>query len=235
MSGASGLNYPCSDYKEENKLTEVKACLFDLDGVIVDTAKYHYLAWKRLANELGFEFTEENNERLKGVSRMKSLDILLEIGGLTFDEKAKEELAAKKNAWYVEYISKMDSSEILPGVLDFLKSLGDNGIKISLGSVSKNAMTILKNVGITSYFDSIIDGTKITHAKPDPEVFLTGAKELGVGPKYCVVFEDAEAGIEAAVNAGMHSIGVGSPKILKKADFVISSFEEMTVDKLRLV
>lgn len=213
-------------------MTNIKACLFDLDGVIVDTAKYHYLAWKRLANELGFEFTEEDNERLKGVSRMKSLDILLEIGGVSFDEETKEAFAAKKNAWYVEYISKMDSSEILPGVLDFLRELNKNGIKISLGSVSKNAMTILKNVGLVEYFDAVIDGTKITHAKPDPEVFLKGAEELGVELKHCVVFEDAQAGIEAAINAGMYSIGVGSPEILGRANFVISGFENMTVDKL---
>jgi beta-phosphoglucomutase len=118
-------------------LNNIKACLFDLDGVIVDTAKYHYLAWKRLANELGFEFTEENNERLKGVSRMESLDILLDIGGVSFDKDIKEAFAAKKNTWYVEYISKMDSSEILPGVLDFLNELKEKGIKISLGSVAK--------------------------------------------------------------------------------------------------
>lgn len=213
-------------------MTNIKACLFDLDGVIVDTAKYHYLAWRRLAQELGFEFTEQDNERLKGVSRMKSLEILLEIGGLSFDECAMEELAAKKNAWYVEYISKMDSSEILPGVLNFLKTLRENNIKTALGSVSKNAMLILKNVGIVNYLDAVIDGTKITNAKPHPEVFLKGAEELGVTPEDCVVFEDAQAGIEAAVNAGMHSVGVGSPEILGKADFVIKGFEEMNLDRL---
>lgn len=214
-------------------MTNIKACLFDLDGVIVDTAKYHYLAWRRLANELGFEFNEDDNERLKGVSRMKSLEILLEIGGVSFDEAAKEQMAEKKNAWYVEYITKMDSSEILPGVLDFLKELKEKGIKISLGSVSKNAMTILTNVGLVKYFDAVIDGTKITHAKPNPEVFLKGAAELDVDPKECVVFEDAQAGIEAAINAGMYSIGVGSPEILGRANFVISGFEGMTVDKLK--
>lgn len=214
-------------------MTEIKACLFDLDGVIVDTAKYHYLAWKRLANELGFEFTKEDNERLKGVSRMKSLEILLEIGGLSFDENTKEELAAKKNAWYVEYISKMDSSEILPGVLDFLKILRENKIKTALGSVSKNAMLILENIRMLDYLDAVIDGTKITNAKPHPEVFLKGANELGVKPSECVVFEDAKAGIEAAINAGMFSIGVGSPDVLNKANFVINSFEGMTLDKLK--
>jgi len=213
-------------------VTNVKACLFDLDGVIVDTAKYHYLAWRRLANELGFEFTQEDNERLKGISRMKSLEILLEIGKVSFDEKTKEALAEKKNTWYVEYISNMDSTEILPGVTEFLTALRENEIKISLGSVSKNAMIILENTGIVKYFDAVIDGTKITHAKPDPEVFLKGAAELRVLPEHCVVFEDAQAGIEAAINAGMHSVGVGSPEILNKADFVISTFKEMTLDRL---
>ena len=214
-------------------MAEIKACLFDLDGVIVDTAKYHYLAWKRLAAELGFEFTKEDNERLKGVSRMESLDILLEIGGVTFDAAKKEEMAAKKNQWYVEYVSKMNSSEILPGVIDFLKVLKENNIKTALGSVSKNAMLILKNIGLLKYLDAVIDGTKITNAKPHPEVFLKGAEKLGVDPSECVVFEDAQAGIEAAINAGMYSIGVGSPIILNKANFVISSFNEMSLDKLK--
>lgn len=209
-----------------------KACIFDLDGVIVDTAKYHYLAWRRLANELGFEFTEMDNERLKGVSRMKSLDILLEIGGKTFDEETKLALAEKKNNWYVDYITKLDKSEVLPGVREFLSNLKENDIKISLGSVSKNAMTILKGINILEYFDAVIDGTKVTNAKPDPEVFLKGAQELGVEPEYCVVFEDAVAGIEAAKNAGMYSIGVGSPEILGIADKVISDFKNLTLDIL---
>lgn len=213
-------------------MAEIKACLFDLDGVIVDTAKYHYLAWKRLAQELGFEFTKEDNERLKGVSRMESLNILLEIGGVTFDAAKKEKLAEMKNHWYVEYISKMDSSEVLPGVIDFIKALRENNIKTALGSVSKNAMLILKNIGMLQYLDAVIDGTKITNAKPHPEVFLKGAEELKVAPFECVVFEDAKAGIEAAINAGMYSIGVGSPTILNKADFVISSFKEMDIEKL---
>lgn len=210
----------------------IKGCIFDLDGVIVDTAKYHYLAWKRLANELGFDFTEEDNERLKGVSRMKSLEILLEIGNKEFDEKTKLELADKKNNWYVEYISKMDESEILDGVKDFLTSLREKGIKISLGSVSKNAMTILKNINLLPYFDVIIDGTKVTNAKPDPEVFLRAAEELSLKPEECCVFEDAVAGIEAAKRANMRVIGVGSKEILKDADKVISGFKDVTIDIL---
>lgn len=178
----------------------IKAALFDLDGVIVDTAKYHYLAWKRLASELGFVFTEKDNERLKGVSRMRSLEILLEVGGLLgkFSEEEMAEMAARKNEWYVSYISKMDESEILDGTVECLKGFRALGVKTALGSASKNAMLILGNLKLTPYFDAIIDGTKVSKAKPDPEVFLLGAKEVGVDPKDCVVFEDAQAGIEAA-------------------------------------
>jgi beta-phosphoglucomutase len=208
----------------------IKGCIFDLDGVIVDTAKYHYLAWKRLAAELGFEFSEKNNERLKGVSRMQSLEILLEVGGLTFDNDTKLKLAEKKNNWYVEYISKIDESEILPGAEDFIKALKENGIKVALGSASKNSMTILRNIKLAGSFDAIIDGTKVSKAKPDPEVFLLGAQELGLKPEECVVFEDAEAGIEAAKRGGMKAIGIGSPEILKKADRIIPGFMDVTID-----
>lgn len=210
----------------------IKACLFDLDGVLVDTAKYHYLAWKRLADELGFEFTEQDNERLKGVSRMASLDILLSIGGVELADAAKAELAERKNNWYVEMITKMDHSEILPGAIEFLEECRSNGIKVALGSASKNAMTILNNTGLTPYFDAIIDGTKTSAAKPDPEVFTLGASELGVTPEQCVVFEDAEAGIEAAQRAGMRSIGIGSEETLGKADLLIPSLEQMSFGRL---
>lgn len=210
----------------------VKACLFDLDGVLVDTAKYHYLAWKRLAKELGFDFTEQDNERLKGVSRMASLDILLSIGGIRLEEAAKLELAERKNNWYVDMITKMDRSEILPGALEFLQECRNHGIKVALGSASKNAMTILNNTGLTPYFDAIIDGTKTAAAKPDPEVFTLGAAELGVSAEECVVFEDAEAGIEAAIRAGMRSIGIGPEEALSKANLVIPSLEHMSCERL---
>lgn len=208
-------------------LQNVKGALFDLDGVIVDTAKYHYLAWKRLAQELGFDFTEEDNERLKGVSRMRSLEILLEIGGLNFSEEKKIAMADKKNNWYVEYIAKMDQSELLKGAKEFLIELRGKGIKIALGSASKNALMILNNLNITNLFDAIVDGNKVAKAKPDPEVFLLGAKELGLEPTDCVVFEDAEAGVEAAKRAGMRAIGIGSKDVLKQADTVINGLYEM--------
>ncbi len=206
-------------------MNKIKACIFDLDGVIVDTAKYHYLAWKDLADRLGFVFTHEHNERLKGVSRMASLDILLEIGGITLSEKEKEQYAANKNELYRSYILKMNEDEILPGVKSFLQEVRDHGLKIALGSASKNAVTILDRLHLHSYFDAVVDGTKVSKAKPEPEVFLLGAGWLGIPPHECIVFEDAEAGIEAAINAGMKSVGIGSPAILGKADWVIPGLE----------
>ena len=212
----------------------IKAIIFDLDGVLVNTAKYHYLAWKRLAQELSIEFSLQDNERLKGVSRMQSLDIILEIGNTTLDYNTKIELAQKKNIWYVEYISELTPKDILPGVIDFLESLKVDSIKIALGSASKNSMLILDKLNLTNYFDAIIDGTKVSKAKPDPEVFLKGAEALNVLPSECIVFEDAQAGVEAAINAGMYCIGIGSKNILKKAHLVLSGFSDMTFDKLKL-
>ncbi|WP_321296524.1 beta-phosphoglucomutase [Marinifilum fragile] len=211
---------------------KISACIFDLDGVVVDTAKYHYIAWKSLANELGFDFTEEDNERLKGVSRMRSLDILLEIGGVELDEKTKLELADKKNKNYVEYILKMTPDEILPGVKDFFNELKAKEIKIALGSASKNAMTILNQLELTDYFDAVVDGTHVSNAKPDPEVFLKGAELLGVSPSECIVFEDAEAGVEAAINGNMKCVGIGSPDVLGKANIVVPGFVGFSMTQL---
>lgn len=199
----------------------IKGCLFDLDGVLVDTAKYHFLAWQRLAEELGITFTHEDNERLKGVSRMRSLDIILEIGQVTLDESQKITLADKKNEWYKEYIMKMDESEILSGVAEFLAHLKAQGIKIALGSASKNAPIILERTGLAKFFDAIVDGNDVSAAKPDPEVFLLGAKRLGLNPDECIVFEDAQAGIEAAQAGGMKVVAVGTEELLKGGDLYI--------------
>ena len=212
---------------------KIKACLFDLDGVVVDTARYHYLAWKKIADDLGFSFSEHDNERLKGVSRMESLDILLEIGNIKVDLKKKAELAATKNSLYVSYIQKMTPDEILPGVIRFLDELHNSGMLIALGSASKNAMSILDKINISQKFDAVIDGNKVSKAKPDPEVFLKGAIELGIDPQNCLVFEDAQAGIDAARNGGMHIIGIGQPENLINAEFVIPGFETMNLDQLR--
>jgi beta-phosphoglucomutase len=208
---------------------EMRAAIFDLDGVIVDTAKYHFLAWKRLANSLGFDFSQADNERLKGVSRTRSLEILLEIGGLEMDEKAKTQLAACKNDWYVESISKLNSSEILPGATEYIQHLRSRGIKTAIGSASKNTPLILDRLRIRTLFDAIVDGNQVSKAKPDPEVFLLAAKELGIPPSNCVVFEDAEAGIHAALNAGMGAIGIGRPSSLQEADIVIGGLWQLVL------
>lgn len=212
-------------------MKDVKACIFDLDGVIVDTAKYHYLAWRRLAEMLGFEFTEKDNERLKGVSRVRSLEILLEVGGKAATDKQKEEWARMKNEWYVDYITKMGADEILPGVVSFLTQIREKGIKTALGSASKNADLILGRLGLKEYFDAIVDGTKVSAAKPDPEVFVVGAQLLSVDPSECVVFEDAEAGIEAAKAGGMFAVGIGSADVLKDADIVVSGLSVLDYEK----
>ena len=210
-------------------IREMRAAIFDLDGVIVDTAKYHYLAWKRLANQYGFDFTEADNERLKGVSRTRSLEILLEIGGLSVDAAAKQVMAAQKNHWYVEYIQRMDASEILPGAAEYLQTLRNRGVKTAIGSASKNTPLILERLGILSLFDVVIDGTKVKQAKPDPEVFLRAAGELDIPPASCIVFEDAEAGIEAARRAGMGAVGIGKPIALKDADMVMAGLYQLVV------
>lgn len=204
----------------------IKACLFDLDGVLVDTAKYHFLAWKRLAEELNITFTEHDNERLKGVSRMRSLDIILEIGNVTLEEGQKLTLADKKNEWYKEYIMKMDESEILSGVANFLSYLKEKKVRIALGSASKNSPIILERTGLAGYFDEIVDGNDVTTAKPDPEVFLLGAERLGVKPEDCIVFEDAQAGIEAAKAAGMRVVAVGLESQLIGGDLYVTDMQK---------
>ena len=214
-------------------MTTIQACIFDLDGVIVDTAVYHYKAWKRLASELGFDITEEQNENLKGVSRMRSLDLILQWGGVTKTGAEKEELATRKNTWYVEMINKMTPDEILPGAKEFLQACIDAGLKTALGSASKNSATILEKVGIAHFFNVVIDGNKVSKPKPDPEVFLKGAEELGIPAENCVVFEDAIAGVEAAHNGGMKAVGIGSPQVLTEADLVVSGLDKMSLEKLR--
>lgn len=204
----------------------IQAVIFDLDGVIVDTAKYHYLAWKRLADQLGFEFTEKDNERLKGVSRMRSLDILLEIGNLHFSDDEKLQMAQLKNDWYVEYITKLEEADILPGVKEFILDLRAQGLKTAIGSASKNASMILKNLQISELFDAVVDGNQALNAKPDPEVFLLAAQELKVDASACIVVEDSFAGIEAAKSAGMYAVGMGDPDILNHSDTVLENLTQ---------
>lgn len=201
-----------------------KAFIFDLDGVIVDTAKYHFLAWKKIANQLGINFTEEHNELLKGVSRIRSLDIILELGKKEATQEEKNMWLKQKNEDYLSQLIDMDDREILPGVFEVLKFLKDNNQPIALGSASKNARPILEKTGILSYFDAIVDGNDVTNAKPDPEVFLIAAKLLNVKPENAVVFEDSVAGIQAANIANMISIGIGDKTILQEAKYVFQDF-----------
>lgn len=208
---------------------EVLGVIFDLDGVIVSTDNCHYLAWKRMADEEGIYFDRKINERLRGVSRMQSLEIVLERAQKTYTGEQKQALAQRKNAYYVELIGSLSKADILPGALDTLEILKRRGIKVAIGSSSKNTPLILKQIGLQNAFDAVADGNAITHSKPDPEVFLLGAKLLGLPPESCLVVEDADAGIEAAIAGGMRALGVGSaagnPKAaysaenLAKADF----------------
>jgi len=211
---------------------KTKAFIFDLDGVIVDTAKYHYLAWKKLANNLNIDFTHEHNELLKGVSRVRSLEIILGLGNVEASDEQKNEWLIQKNKEYLEYIDKMDDSEILPGVMDVLNFLKENNQPIILGSASKNARPILEKVNILNYFDDIVDGNDVSNAKPDPEVFIVGAKKANQTNENSIVFEDSVAGIEAANVAGMTSIGIGEASVLNEAKYNFNNFTEISTDFL---
>lgn len=189
---------------------KILGVIFDLDGVIVSTDDCHYQAWKRMADEEGIPFTRTINERLRGVSRTESLAIILEKATKVYSQAEKAEMAARKNAYYVEMIGNLHAEDLLPGALEALAFLRERGIKIAIGSSSRNAPLILKQIGLSDDFDAIVDGNQIAHSKPDPEVFLLAARKLGLPPSECLVIEDADAGVEAAMAAGMHSLGVGS-------------------------
>lgn len=204
--------------------------IFDLDGVIVDTARYHYLAWKKLAKSLGISFSETQNEQLKGVSRVRSLEKILAWGKMELSEGEFNKLLNAKNLDYLSYIERMDEDEILPDVHRVLSYLKKHHQPIALGSASKNARTILKEVNLLMVFDAIVDGTDVTKAKPDPEVFLIAADKLNQKPETCIVFEDSLAGIQAANNAGMLSVGIGDASILKEADYVFRDFTEIPTE-----
>jgi len=210
----------------------INGYIFDLDGVIVDTAKYHYEAWNRLANTFGYGITLEQNENLKGVSRMESLDYILSLGANTVADSEKIKLAELKNKWYVELISDLQISDILPGALELLQELKAANLKVSLGSASKNSERILRGLDIIHLFDEIIDGNKTTKSKPHPQVFLMGAESLGLPPGECVVFEDSVKGVQAANTGGFASIGVGASDILHEADVVVPDLDGLTVAKI---
>lgn len=209
---------------------KIRGFIFDLDGVIVDTAKYHFLAWKALANSLNIDFTEAQNEELKGVSRIESLEKILSWGNKNISNEEFMKLMTDKNNEYLGYINEMTENEILPDVSRILNFLIENNQRIALGSASKNARIILEKVGLLEKFSAIVDGNNITLGKPNPEVFLNAANQIQVSPENCIVFEDAVAGIQAANQANMISIGIGDPKVLYEADYIFNNFTEIKTD-----
>jgi beta-phosphoglucomutase len=201
-----------------------KAFIFDLDGVIVDTAKYHFQAWQKIAQKLGIEFTHEHNEALKGVSRVRSLDIILGIGNVEATQEQKDKWLIQKNEDYLSYLVDMDENELLPGVTNVLQFLKDSNQLIALGSASKNARPILEKTNIIHFFDAIVDGNDVSNAKPDPEVFLRAAQLVGISKENAIVFEDSQAGIQAANIANMTSIGIGEQETLNESQFCFPNF-----------
>ena len=186
------------------------AVIFDLDGVIVCTDECHYKGWKQLADDEGIYFDKEINQRQRGVSRMESLEILLERAEKEYSSEEKNEMAERKNNYYKEFIKSLTPADLLPGVIDFCEELKKNGVKIAIGSSSKNTPGILKGIGLDTYFDAVADGNQITHSKPDPEVFLLAAKLINEPAENCLVVEDAEAGVAAAKAGGMDVLGLGN-------------------------
>jgi len=212
-------------------VAKIKALLFDLDGVIVSTEKNHFEAWQQTANKLGISFTEHDNEALKGVNRVDSLRKILSLGDIAISEQEFEVLLTYKNEVYLASISSLSFSDVLPGVMDLLKCAKAKGIKVGLGSSSKNALMILERLGIKSWFDVLIDGNGVTKPKPDPEVFLNGAKSLGLLPSECLVFEDALSGVKAAKDGGFIAIGVGNPMLKGIADVYLNELTEFRLDE----
>ncbi len=214
-------------------MAELKACIFDMDGVIVNSADLHFLAWKQIASGLAIELEDQFEVQLKGLSRVDSLEKILQKGNLVLDNETKISLMDKKNAIYLESIKNQTQADLLPGVLNLLKELKENSIKIALGSSSRNAEIILEKTGIASFFDEVIDGTKVKLSKPDPEVFIRGAAGLGVKPSECLVFEDAISGVEAANKGGFFSVAIGEAKDFSHADHIINGLHEVNLEKLR--
>jgi len=210
----------------------IQAVIFDLDGVIVSTDEYHFQAWQRLAHEEEIPFTEKDNEQLKGVSRMDSLEIILKQSQKNYTAEAKVEMAERKNLYYRDLLKNLSPSHIHPGVLHFLKSLERQGIRVAIGSSSKNAVPILHKLGLIQSFEAVADGTNIKKSKPDPEVFLLAASLLSIPPTNCLVVEDAEAGVDAGLAAGMKVLAVGSASSLEKATFRAKDLSHITTDQL---
>ncbi|MDA0728397.1 MAG: beta-phosphoglucomutase [Bacteroidetes bacterium] len=208
------------------------ACLFDMDGVIVDSAVHHFEAWKRLADALSIPFTEKDNEALKGVSRVDSLEYILGLGHLVLDEATKVKLMDQKNAHYLRLIEGMRAKDILPGAKEFIEECKEAGVAVILGSSSRNAQMVLDNVGLAPLFDAVVDGNHITLSKPDPEVFVKGAQAMNVDPAQCVVFEDAASGVRAGKAGGFAVVGLGDEAVLGEADWVLPTMQGLTLERL---
>jgi beta-phosphoglucomutase len=199
----------------------IQAFIFDLDGVLTDTAEYHFLAWKQLATQLGIEFSRADNELLKGVDRMGSLELILQLGQKQLSQEQKLMLAEQKNTEYLKLVESMSPADLFPGVLPLFSSLKAAGVKTALASASKNAALVLQKLCIPDLFDYVADSNLIKNGKPDPEIFLTCAQALGVAPERCIGVEDAPAGVTAIKAAGMYALGIGGPHALTQADLVI--------------
>ncbi|WP_321991392.1 beta-phosphoglucomutase [Marispirochaeta aestuarii] len=210
----------------------ISAVIFDLDGVIVSTDEYHFRAWQELAKELGIAFSREDNSRQRGVSRMESLEVLLEKTERTFSKDEKLAMAEKKNSVYRDLLDRLSPDQILPGALDFAEESRKLGLKIAVGSSSRNTPFILKKIGLSDYFDAVADGNDIQRSKPDPQVFLIAAERLAVNPAECLVVEDADAGVEAAKAGGMFALAVGAAKSHTGADLRADSLEGLSIEKL---
>lgn len=204
-----------------------------MDGVIVDTASHHFVAWRTLADELGVPFDESDNEKLKGVSRVDSLEFILQKGNLVLDSNTKLRLMEKKNAHYLGLAAQIQPSDTLPGIVALIDELKVLGVKIGLGSSSKNAEQILSKLGLLEAFDTIVDGNHLTLSKPDPEVFLMGANALGLLPEECLVLEDASAGVQAAISGGFRVLGIGRKEELGQADAVVSGLGDLNWSEIQ--
>ncbi len=201
------------------------ACIFDMDGVLVDTADYHFETWRRLAEKLGFVLGDNMREQLKGISRMASLAIVLEYGGIKVSENEQKKLADLKNKWYIESLDEVSHKVVLPGVINFLHSLREMGVECAVGSASRNAAITLKSLELDDLFVSIVDGNDVIHTKPNPEVFKNAARDLQYKESDCIVFEDSQKGVKAAKEGGFNCVGIGDKNSLKAADIVISGLE----------
>ncbi|MFA6124098.1 MAG: beta-phosphoglucomutase [Sphingomonas sp.] len=209
-----------------------RAALFDLDGVLVDSARLHFVAWKRIADELGIPFDADDNEALKGVDRMGSLEHILRLGDRTLDVAAKEQLAARKNSFYLDALTTMSDADVLPGAVALLAQARERGLLLGVASASRNATVVLERAGLSGAVDFVADAAKVAHSKPAPDIFLACATALGVGPDECVGFEDAAAGVDAIKAARMVAIGIGEREILAKADLIFAATADVELDRV---